>query len=337
MSIFIRTFACMKKNTLHTNLVTTTKALLHVVSLLSAPLLLTAAILMAACSGDDASNTPTPTNDKTEIAFNTATTTWHDATRATTYDNDAALQTEGEAGGFTCTAYTNNSTTVYFGPTEVKWDGTNSKWYFPDGKRYWPAEGSLDFVAYKPNVTSYASVPIYNGTAPSFTATLPMTAAEQDGITELILAFTPNQSKAANAAGVSLNFLHPFTKIIMKLSSTQTNIHIDKIIFKSIKKVGTYTHNSGWALSDDAAVNFEASLDADCVHDQVLGTYLMIPQNWAGAIEIQATWTDWGEPFLHHLYATVPTNWAAGYSYSYTFTITQFDLRVDTERFTEQW
>lgn len=298
---------------------------------LHASLFLASATLLTACSSEDTNTTSPATNDS-EIRFDVGVWNMMEGTRATFYD-DAQLRSEG----FICTAYNAGTTTEYISPVQVNWDGGSSQWVWSDGKRYWPAEGSLDFVAYKPNVTSYASVPSYNGTAPSFTATLPMTAAEQDGITELILAFTPNQSKAANAAGVSLNFLHPFTKIIMKLSSTQTNIHIDKIIFKSIKKVGTYTHNSGWALSEDAAVNFEASLDGDYEANADLGTYLMIPQNWAGAIEIQATWTDWGEPFLHHLYSTVPTNWAAGYSYSYTFTITQFDLRVDTVKFTEQW
>ncbi len=298
--------------------------------------LMAALMLLSACSNsDDAPATPTaPTAEDNSIRFNANVWRMMDATRASFY-NGGTLS----GGSFKVAAYEAGETTPYINPVQVNW--VTNHWEFEDGKHYWPMSGGLDFFAYMPvDPQSYiTSGPGYTTARhPQFTCTMPMTNAGQTSITEFVYDLQTDQDKAHQGAdGVALSFRHPFTKIVLKLSSTQTNIHIDKIIFKSIKKVGTFTHGSGWALSEDDAVNFEASLNGNYGASADLGTFLMIPQNWAGAIEVQATWTDWGEQFLHHLYATVPTNWAAGYSYTYTFTITQFDLRVDTQKFTEQW
>ena len=72
------------------------------------------------------------------------------------------------------------------------------------------------------------------------------------------------------------------------------------------------------------------------VHQYV--NLLVVPQTFAGEIEVNASWTEWGEAKdSQTLTATVPTNWQSGYSYTYTFTITEFDLIVDIAKFTEQW
>jgi hypothetical protein len=355
MSIFIRTFACMKKNTLHTNLVTTIKALLHVVSLLSAPLLLTAAILMAACSSDDANDTPTPTNDNAEIAFTTATTTWHDATRATTYDGGTLT-----SGSFTAASYVAESTTAYFTPVTVNWE--TDKWVFSDGKHYWPAEGALDFFAYMPaavpsyitNMSDVASLVTYAARNPQFKCkNLPMTydaststAGQGSGLQEFVYALTTGRTKALDGAdGVTLNFQHPFARIDMKLSDAQAKpVTINTITFKTLKNNGTYTHNGSpnkWALTGDAT-DFKVTLDQDYAvtgTEQTIGTsYLMIPQNWTGNIEVEATWVDWGVSLKHTLTKQIDAvTWAPGTSYTYTFTITETDLIVNTSKYTEQW
>ena len=64
----------------------------------------------------------------------------------------------------------------------------------------------------------------------------------------------------------------------------------------------------------------------------------MIPQAWAGNIEVNATWIDWGEPFEHTVSTKLDAiTWQPGYSYTYTFTIRETDLRVNVTKFTEQW
>ena len=72
-------------------------------------------------------------------------------------------------------------------------------------------------------------------------------------------------------------------------------------------------------------------------HDFV--NLLVIPQTFAGAIEINASWNDWGDtPVEHTVTTTIPAiTWQAGYSYTYTFTITPEDLVVNLTDFTEQW
>lgn len=299
-------------------------------------------MLAASCGSDDFDDEPQNVADNAslqEIRFNANVWRMMDGTRATTYDGGDL----GSGSSFIAAAYVAGETTTYISPVQVNWDGDASKFIFSNGKHYWPMSDGLDFFAYMPvDPQSYiTSGPSYTTARnPQFTCTMPMTNSGQDLITEFVYALKINQDKAnQGVSGVDLAFQHPFTKIMMKLSSTQADIHIDKIIFKSIKKVGTYTHNSGWALSEDAAVNFEVTLDDDYEANADLGTFLMIPQAWAGQIEVNASWNDWGDtPVEHTVTATIPAiTWQAGYSYTYTFTITLEDLVVNLTNFTEQW
>lgn len=66
---------------------------------------------------------------------------------------------------------------------------------------------------------------------------------------------------------------------------------------------------------------------------------LVVPQTFAGAIEVNAGWDDWGDtPVEHTVSTTIASNtWQAGKSYTYTFTITPEDLVVNVTNYTEQW
>lgn len=290
-------------------------------------------VLLAGCSKDEGF-------DETKTAEITLQTdVWRimDATRATTFDNQAALQTKGT---FTCAVYNAETTTPYINATSVNWDGTASKWEFSDGKHYWPASGSLDFFAYMPAAApSYITGPTYTtARAPQFTCTsLPMTPDGQSATEEFIYALTTGQSKAGQGnSGVTMTFQHPFARIKLQLSESQEDIHINSITLKSIKNNGDYVHGTGWTPSGDAT-NFVFTLNNDYEANHDFGTYLMMPQNWAGEIEINADWNVWGVSKNHTVSATVPTTWQSGYSYTYTITITETDLKVDIAKFTEQW
>jgi hypothetical protein len=301
-------------------------------------------LLITACSNDgaDGSGVTNP-NEQTseEIRFNADVWKMAEATRATMYDGGTL-----SSGSFTVAAYLGNSTDVYFSPTTVNW--VTDKWVFSDGKHYWPMSGNLDFFAYMPadlttDEANYISIQDYVAGSPSFTCTVPMTNAGQASIKEFIYALTTNQNKTNNAAGVNLTFKHPFARIELKLSSTQANIHINTITFKDLKKSGTCSFDgttSSWTPTGDAT-NFVVTLDADCTANDVLGTdYIMIPQTWSGVIEVNAIWTDWDESVAHTVSVTLPElqrTWVAGTSYTYTFTITETDLIVNTSKYTEQW
>ena len=102
------------------------------------------------------------------------------------------------------------------------------------------------------------------------------------------------------------------------------------------------TSNFVMTLTGDAATfnNNPASVVpiggyAESAHQSV--NILMVPQAFAGAIEVNITWNNWGELKTETLSTSVPTTWQAGYSYTYTFTIDKQALKVDIEKFTEQW
>ena len=321
---------------------------------LHASLFLASAILLTACSTDDTNTTSPATNDS-EIRFDVGVWNMMEGTRATFYDTGVQ-----NSGSFTCAAFSANSTTSYFGYTTVNW--VTDAWVFSDGKHYWPATGSLDFFAYMPvGGVSYVTGPTYSTARnPQFTcADLPMkydasTPAADQGtdLNEFVWAMAINQDKAGSVPAnqptpgkVALSFKHPFARINLQLAANHPDIIINTITFKSLKNNGTCSFvgtTSTWTPSGEST-NFvvtlnEAITNSDAVH--VLGVpFIMIPQDWNGEIEVNASWNDWGDtPVPHTVTTTIPAiTWLPGYSYTYTFTISPDDLTVNTTNFTEQW
>lgn len=253
-----------------------------------------------------------------------------DATRAATFDNQTALRTEG---AFTCGVFNNNTMTPYVNYTRVDWDGTSSKWTFSDGKHYWPASGSLDFFAYMPaGAPAYITSLSYAAQCPTFSCTgMPMTDAAQGSLQEFVYALQTGQNKASQGStGVTMTFLHPFTRIkLVWADYDHTGITIESITLKGIKNNGDYAHGIGWTPKGDNVSFTATGLD---------GTwFLMVPQSWGGEIEVKAKWNDWGDVLEHTLTTTAATDWEAGTSYTYSFRISPTDLMVSTSKYTEQW
>ncbi len=300
--------------------------------------LLALTCLLTACSSgsDDPSDppvSPVPTDEKEEIKLNATAWNFMEGMRATTFDNATSLQTEGS---FTCGVYTENTTTAYISPTTVNWE--NDKWEWSDGKHYWPATGNLDFFAYMPATTpEYITGPTYTADHNvAFTCTnLVMTTA-----TEFIYAVKTGQNKAnQGTTGVTLNFQHPFARINMQWANyDHSAITSYSIKFKNIKNNGSYSEAASpqWTTTGDNTDLTVTSLDVNGAASPTY--YLVIPQSWAGEIEVNASWNDWGDTSVEHtLTTTVPTDWEPGYSYTYTFTISPDDLIVNISKFTEQW
>lgn len=298
---------------------------------------LVGAILLCGCTSDES---PAADGNK-EIHLTADIWRVMEDTRTATFDNPAALQTEGS---FTCAIYQTGTATPYIAATAVDWDGTASKWQFSDGKHYWPATGSLDFFAYmpatKPSYISTITYAMSDDPTPvlnrQFTCgDLPNSDTGQSTVKEFIYALQTGQSKAAQGAtGVALNFKHPLARITLQWSAADhTGIAINSIAFKNIKNNGTCTidatGNATWTPTGDATDFTASGLDRP---------YLVVPQTFAGgsvSIEISATKDDDTETFT----ASVPTSWVAGNSYTYSFTINfaPKELIVDTEKYTEQW
>jgi hypothetical protein len=148
-------------------------------------------------------------------------------------------------------------------------------------------------------------------------------------------------------SGVPLQFQHPFARIKLQLAASHPNVTINSITIRSIKNNGNYNHSASpkWSTSG-VATNFVLSLTGEAAvfdnnptsEKQIGDYYIMIPQDWAGEIVVNADCLYWGEKKNYpSLTTTVPTTWQPGYSYTYTFNISPDDLIVNIAKFTEQW
>lgn len=166
-----------------------------------------------------------------------------------------------------------------------------------------------------------------------------MTNAGQSSIKEFIYALTTGQNKAdQGASGVTMTFKHPFARVCFKLSAESgTNVTVNSITIPNLYTGGTFTHSSGWASPTG---DTDLVISGNPAGNPATGDsyYLVIPNNYGTkTFSVNFTWKEWDED--HNTTFTTPLdiNWQAGYSYTYKLTITKDDLKVDIEKFTEQW
>jgi len=292
-----------------------------------------AIFLLSGCSGDDANDAVNkPASD--EISFKIDTEQVVEGhSRATTFDNREALQGEGS---FKCAAYNANTLTAYISPVNVNW--SSDHWSFSDGSHTWP-EGNLDFFAYMPadsedlSETNVSGV-TYSATNSPVTHNVTFTCTDlSNSAKEFIYATAYGQNKTDNSSGVNLVFQHPFARIKLQWADyDHSRITLTSIKFKDVKKSGNYNESNSpkWAATGDAT-----DLTFTAINDT---WYLVVPQEWAGGIEVKADWAVWGETTSHTLNTTIPAiTWEPGKSYTYTFRITETDLIVNIAKYTEQW
>ena len=321
--------------------------------------MLLAAVLLAACNGsDDVSDLPDGSGSAKADEIRLNADVWHvmEGTRATTIDGGTLT-----SGSFMASSYVENTITAYINPVQV--DYVTDKWVWSDGKHYWPATDNLDFFAYLP-----ATLPSYIAADPALTYTadhnvtftcssLPMTyssATPTEGqgssLKEFMFGMALAQNKGNAGTGVHLTFQHPFARIKLQLAASHPNVTINSITFRGIKNNGSFTYNhsastSTWTPSGDAT-DFVLSLTGEAAvfennpatPTQIGEYFIMIPQDWAGEIVVNAVCLFWGEKKNYpSLTTTIPTTWQPGYSYTYTFNISPDDLIVNISKFTEQW
>ena len=308
------------------------------------------AATFAACSGDS-TDTPTngyndgPTNPSgvtEEIRVNADVFQMMDGTRTTTYDSPTSIQTEGNS--FFCKAYDAGTTTINTTSnvnSQVNWNSSTSSWAFADGTHNWPESGDLDldFFAYmpatKPDYIKTITYAVSGSPAtphPSFTCDMRATVE-----TEFIYALTPGQNRPSNISGVNLAFCHPFAKIIFQLSGASgTAVTINSItingsdFYKKAKCTFDGT-TSTWSEKDDDTKGSLGTLSINT-------PYIVIPNNYGSkTITVNATWDEWSSFTTDVTSSAVSINWQAGYSYTYTLTLSKYALDVNTSKYTEQW
>ena len=327
-------------------------------------LLLLVAGLLAGCT-----NTPEPPQPEApdEICLNADVQKVQKGAKASTISNASGLQGEY----LRIDAYFHGTTANCIDNAKLKY--ITSAWKFVDGSDaethyYWPIEGSvheasgetvgaLDFVGYCPYDLTHTGVTLgtYSTGNPQMTCTLPMVSTTPEGeettqanLKEFLWAYTGNQTKSSNSGTVNMTFKHPFARIRFQLSENHPDIVIKTITLKALKSGGTCSFDgsiSTWSAltPSEGTVDFVASPDQTCNDNPAspvtIGTdYILVPQTFAGNIEVKAEWIDWGEMIEHTLTTKIDAvDWDPGTSYTYTFTITETDLVVNTTKFTEQW
>lgn len=297
--------------------------------------------LLAACSSDD-EQLGNGGETQQEIRIKVGASNYVEVTRATTYEPGSTLES------MMLGANMQGSSTVYFDPELVTC--TSNVWSFDGGKRYWPmsSTSALDFYAYMPaTLPNYISDVAYDGSVMSFTCTgLPVTAAAQgSSMKEFVCAVTKDVAQSTSSGTVSLAMQHPFARIRLRWAEgyDHSDITVNSITLKNIKNNGTVTFNGSistttWTPTGDAT-NFVATAPALDNYAASLTSYLVVPQTFAGEIEVNATWKEWDHDVNHTVSTTLASRvWEAGKSYTYDFTITQTDLKVTTtNEFAEQW
>lgn len=227
-------------------------------------ILAAAALALASCSNDE--TIQVNQNDSNAISFRPLV---NGVTRAA--DIDAGSGTYGlQSLGFTVFANVGSSVTNYFPETAFTYAASA---YTSATKYYWPSSGTLDFFAYQYSQSANNTV-THTALTKAFTVTPSATAANQ---TDLVVAFTEGKSKAANGAGVTLNFRHAESKVTIKLknSSTTTTITVGDVVLGNVFTTGTYTFTGS---TDNAAVTPATTTNTDGNNN----SYYLKYDDWSG-------------------------------------------------------
>lgn len=107
-------------------------------------------------------------------------------------------------------------------------------------KRYWPADGSLDFFAYANDNGTF----ILNGdNGPSFVDY--QVNSDVANQSDLVYAFTTDQTKSANQT-VNLNFRHALSQIVFRAKNVNPNLYVEVtgVTVVNVNGKGTYTFPS---------------------------------------------------------------------------------------------
>lgn len=294
-------------------------------------LLLSAVLLLPGCSGSESDEQEKGGGSQPEIRFNADVWQVMERTRATTFDNQTALQTEAH---FICTVYNENSTDEFIPATQIDWNSSSTSWVFSDGRHNWPASGSLDFFAYMPVTATYISSLTYSATSsPSVTHSIAFSADLSSGASkEFVFALTTGQNKTNAASGVNLTFLHPFARVKFATGTIPSTVTINSVSLSGVMTKGDYSYSyesstSSW--SNQSATGSISGLD-----DWII----TVPyNNNSQTLTVNCTWSDWSN-VTKDLTASITANWTAGTSYTYTLNISKdYALTVDATKFTEQW
>lgn len=323
--------------------------------------MLTAGMLLAGCSKDSGDSAQQAKQEPQEIRVQTNVTNVLKGNRAATIDNNTDLQGQN----LKIDAYYHDTETKYLEDTKLHYDTDAWKFWNTSTSSqehyYWPFEGStvaggstvastLDFVGYCPyEKPAYIGDPTYNhSTGVSFTANMSsyMTLAQQASMEEFLVSVLNAQTLATQtaAAGGALPmvFKHPFALIKFTITAASgTHVQINSISIAGLYTNATCTYN-GTAMTWTGQSGSAAITIAEVLKNggTTVGTpFVVIPNDYGTKyLTVNATWDDWSNTVTISNYGTdVDFNWEPGHIYTYNLTLDKYGLKVDAEKFTEQW
>lgn len=280
--------------------------------------------------------------------------------KATVFDKYADMTDPSKGGG-------NFSVRAYKSGTEDKFLYDQRVWYFQDGRSwhfyddainnvteiYWPNATNIDFFSYMPyhNAKLHTGVTLGEYTAangPSFSCNLPLDTDGQKNIHEFIYAYSKNQNKHSTGSDgregvVQLNFVHPFSSIIIHLNESY-RMTINSIRIRGIYNKGTYANPQTTLVQGDSPVNFTCAswtpeagavrraLEIDInknvpddinYNSPIGGPYIIMPQRLTSDVILEITFKRDAtvETKSISLYRETLPQWDPGKKYTYTLTM----------------
>lgn len=214
-----------------------------------------AALAFAACSNDEV----VEVNQGEAINFRPLTT---GLTRAA----DASF---GENTSFKVTAFETGATSnAYF--TNVVFSSTDGTTFSSGNKYYWPSTYNLDFYAWQP-----ASISATTNNFTGFSITPSETVGEQ---VDFVYAVTRDWGRSGTpthdgGSGVTINFRHAESKVIVKLKNTNDNLKITvgNVVIGNLHGTETFTWNG---VTDGTTPVVAASANTDGQYTSGTLTYL---------------------------------------------------------------
>ena len=222
---------------------------------------------------------------------------------------------------------------------------------------YWPFEGSktasgaiastLDFIGFCPFVApAYITGTEYDAEdGVSFTCNMSkyMDLAGQDTLQEFLVAVSNEQTIATQTEhnGVPLQFKHPLAQVKFVITAASgTYVTIDSIGITDMPLSATCTYNGATMTWGSYSVETDTVRVVQTLKNggttETTPVYI-IPASGTKYLVVSAKWTEWGNVTITNYGTDVAFDWEPGHSYTYNLTLDKYALKVDVEKYTEQW
>ena len=269
---------------------------------------------------------------------------------------DAHFNQSGDQ--FKVTAFPQGTTTTaYF--SNVVFQGDGSTFTSTSNKYYWPSGSNLDFYAWAPASQSdnYASIPVTVASAAASQIDLVYAVTKDWGKAALQTETDASHSISSTIQGVTINFRHAESKVVIQLKNTNSNLDItaSNVTIGNVYGAGTFAIaetttdgqndakiTSGWTLTGNANATYSQDITPAVFSTatQAGEEMILIPQQLTNETTYSNTGSFNGayitvalkirnhadnsyivgatDQYVTAMFPLPATTWAPGYKYIYT-------------------